>query len=559
MTTPHIARSADATRLLQSLLREKLNFFLWRTSWLVFLMALAILMTAGFRNTIIRDAGGYLYIGQQVLRGIPPYVSLFTHKGPVAPLLVALSTAPANLLGVTDIAAARFCFCLIGAAVVVALYELLFHWTQSRRASLIGAFLLLVCYPFTFGATAGPEPKLPMLLFVVLSLYFTSRRRWFWAGLCGSLATLTWQPTVIYPAITLLLAALCGRPEDALGDGGRAAASPARQFAQRLRSVWGGRLWTMGAVLAGGLLPVALIVAYYLERGAFDRFLYCYLLFNVTDLNRGALTFVDHIRVPLQVTILNYRGALIPIVLGLAGMMGLYIRRMRRYRAWRDVWNDPYAPAFFSFPLPLLWSLQDFQGAPDFYIFLPYVALGCALLVEKGLRAMQRRYASKRVAAVIALHLLVALLGASVYQNQALLDGKLARYEGAAERILQRFGADVRVLARGQPYVLALMEKTSPTPHMNANYLFDLDMQDFPGGYAAWLKQMEAYDPQIVTIGKSSGKYAKDFKAWLAAHYVVQVYSPWTIYVKPELLDAEELASKTAGSARMAAQATPSQ
>ena len=177
----------------------------------VFVASAATLAAAGFRNTMIRDAGGYLYIGQQVLRGVPPYASLFTHKGPLAPLRGALGVALGRLLGLADIIAVRAFFCLIGAATVAALYVLVAHWTGSRRAGMVGALILLGCYPFTFGATAGPEPKLPMLLFVVLSLYLTSRRRWFWAGLCGSLAALTWQPTAIYPAITLFLAALAGR------------------------------------------------------------------------------------------------------------------------------------------------------------------------------------------------------------------------------------------------------------------------------------------------------------------------------------------------------------
>jgi hypothetical protein len=103
----------------------------------------------------------------------------------------------------------------------------------------------------------------------------------------------------------------------------------------------------------------------------------------------------------------------------------------------------------------------------------------------------------------------------------------------------------VRVLARGRPYVLALMHKTSPTPHMNANYVFDLDMERFPGGYAEWLRQIEAYDPQIIAQGRATGRYAEDFKAWLNARYVAQGYAPWNIYVKRELLRPDELLSAT--------------
>jgi len=51
---------------------------------------------------------------------------------------------------------------------------------------------------FTFDAMTGPRPKVLLVMLVLLSLLTTCHHRWFWAGLFGSLAAMTWQPTAVY-------------------------------------------------------------------------------------------------------------------------------------------------------------------------------------------------------------------------------------------------------------------------------------------------------------------------------------------------------------------------
>src|SRR3712207_9105294 len=38
--------------------------------------------------------------------------------------------------------------------------------------------------------------------------------------------------------------------------------------------------------------------------------------------------------------------------------------------------RETFAPVLLSLPFPVIWSMMDFQGYPDFFVFIPYVAIG---------------------------------------------------------------------------------------------------------------------------------------------------------------------------------------
>ena len=41
----------------------------------------------GFAGPLTRDDAIYLYSGQQMAQGTPPYLSIWDHKGPLAPMI----------------------------------------------------------------------------------------------------------------------------------------------------------------------------------------------------------------------------------------------------------------------------------------------------------------------------------------------------------------------------------------------------------------------------------------------------------------------------------------
>jgi len=199
-----------------------------------------------------------------------------------------------------------------------------------------------------------------MLLGMTLSLYLTAKRRWFWAGLCGALGALAWQPGAAFPLITFILALCAARQE-------------------RRRAVVG--------VFAGVVLPLAAIVLYYAERRALPALADGAVIFNLLYLNRGAQKFIGALLKPIRIVSKYYRPLIVPIALGLAAYLPLCVERVRRRVPLRAfLTTDRYASVLITLPMPFLWSFMDFQSYPDFYVFLPYVALGVAWSAESALR-----------------------------------------------------------------------------------------------------------------------------------------------------------------------------
>jgi hypothetical protein len=399
----------------------------------------------------------------------------------------------------------RYLFYVLACCTVAVVALLVEHLLRSRRAGLLAAVIFLGFYPFTFGATAGPEPKLPMMCFLTLNLYLTATRRWFWAGVCGALSALTWQPTVVFPAVTLLLALLAGRAE--------------RRRAALL-------------TLVGGALPVIAVVAYFIERSALQSLLDNSILFNVIYLDRGEIPLAEHFLGPARVILSKYQIMVIPIIIGLAGMAGIYVWRIRGYRAWRDLAGDPFAPLLIVLPAPALWSIKDFQGAPDFFVFLPFVTLGLAWLLDGALRRLQGAVAGRLWRVALLAGVCLALLGLAVAQNRSRRDWGLEYQMATAAQIMARFGPDLRVFARGVPQALALTHTTSPTPVMNLSYVFDVQESRIPGGFAGWLRVIEEHDPHIIAVEHIAGVHAQEFQDWLDARYNFEQMGPWKVYVK---------------------------
>jgi hypothetical protein len=477
----------------------------------LFVLALAGLVyaTAGFHNRLARDDAFDIYSAQQILRGVPHYVSVFVAKGPLAPMLLALSLVVGRAFGISDVMTARLQACLIGCVLALTMYVLAAHLLASRRAGFIAVLLLLVSQPLTFYVTSGPAPKLPMLPAMLLNLYLTARRRWFWAGLTGALAALVWQPMAVFPLITLCLALLQARA---------------------------GRRRADAAALAGMALPALIIFAYFAERKALGALADGMVIFNLFYIDRGDVSLLERLLKPLSRVFQYYSGLLVPMCAALAAFAGLYATAWRHRSSLRAfLTEDPWAPVLLSLPAPVLWSAVDFQNYPDFYVFLPYIALGAALAVEKGLRWIEHQDRGRRRAQAAALGLCLALLGAAIWTNQTLrwANEGLDPQVGATTQIVKRFGPEARVLAINAPQVYVLSRGVSPTRFLAPMAVYEPFMEARePAGYAGWLERLRQYDPQAVVVGPLNGRHEPDLLGWLQAGFKRERIWPWAMYVK---------------------------
>ncbi len=498
---------------------------------LIFALAAAVYFQHGFEGALSRDNAIYLYSGQQMAEGIPPYVSIFDHKGPLAPMLVGVGVALSGFFSTVDIVTVRALFFVIGCLAVVATYLLGASLFRSQRAGLFAALTFLGLFGFARYAVSAPEAKTPMVLFEVLCLLFASQKRWFLAGLCGSLAFLVWQPMAVFVLVTLFLAA-----------------------AQRE----GPKLPAVSRVVAGSGLPVAVTGAYFYLHGALDEMVRGSILFNARFLTREQLLTTAEFFGPLKAVFQGYSTVLVPIavgamlasaVIGLVALVCLHLFGRPSRGSWRDAaTGGAFAPVFLSLPFPVLWSFVDFQGYPDFYVFIPYVAVGFGGFLSFLVGRVEGTGGGVRVAltgGLCAVLTAVAVVGSLVVVDPAAGVSSLDTEERApgpndleyqvqaADEIKERFGEDAKVVSIGAPQLLVLLHKTNPNPY--AFVVRGIDCQiavQTPGGFEGWLRDLRAYDPDVIALGQTSGHYAPMLHEWLTAHYQREEIGPWTLYVK---------------------------
>ena len=67
------------------------------------LAGLVIFLLHGFGGTLTRDLALYSYSGQQLVEGVPPYVSVLNRAGPLAHMVPGGGAAIARLIGTDDL------------------------------------------------------------------------------------------------------------------------------------------------------------------------------------------------------------------------------------------------------------------------------------------------------------------------------------------------------------------------------------------------------------------------------------------------------------------------
>ena len=498
---------------------------------LVFVLAAFIYGQYGLDDELSRTTAANLYAGQKMAEGVPPYVSIFDVLGPLGPMLAGLGVMISEQLGWGDIYTARLLFLIIGCFAVASVYLLGEGLFRSQRVGMFAALTFLGFFWFGKEIARGPYQKVPMVLFVVLSLLLTSRRRWFWAGLCGSLSFLVWQPTAIFPLTTLFVAALQPR--------------------QR-------RLAAVTRVSAGIGLPLATVGAYFYYHGAFYKLLDGAILFHILYGERGQSSLLSHFLTPIQGAFDGFTTMFLPILLGFVMLACLYFSRWVRHGSLRNMLaEDAFAPILLSLPAVVVWSLIDFQNQKDFLVLLPYAALGFGAFLDLAVRRMGDLQVGATplggMQSLLTVGLCVSLVALALantsFGSQAneLRQGLNQQKEEIAD-IEDRFGSDVKLISIDAPEVLVLQHRTNPTPY--AFIVMGIDNHidaNVPGGFEGWVRELEAYDPDVIALRRSedgtsvnlgvAGARKQELMNWLDSNYHLeragaQGHGGWPLYVR---------------------------
>lgn len=476
---------------------------------LVIFISFIIHNAYGVNGSLSRDDAICLYAGQQMVEGTPPYQSIFVNRTPLGGMIASGAIWFSKWIEADDIRAVRTLFLFIGVLHSAILFLLAQRIFSSRTVALFSALAFLAFFDFTRHAASGPQPKTLLVLFQTLSLLLIVKQRWFWAGVAGSLAFLGWQPGAWFGVVAGLFALLEYRNRRLI---------PALQTA------------------LGASVPLIVVAWYFWQKDALSDFIEGAVTFNLKYLSRTEVPLNVHLRIIALNVQNNYEFMFLPIIIGLMVIVGFYFWRRTEHPWWQDLlFHHPLRVILISFIAPVLWTLQDYQGAQDFYVFLPYCALGFGYFLAIIPRYIQQNNSMIRTQIVIAV-ISFALIFGTLINIDSKNNRGLLRQQQFAEEILAQFDEDVRVVSIGSPQFMAITHQTNPNPYLFiiagiANRIED----QTEGGIPGWLAELETYDPDVIVFGDTRGAHAKDITRWIKDHYEEMNHGPWTYYVRPPI------------------------
>jgi hypothetical protein len=462
------------------------------------LTALAVYLPRGFDGLLYRDLGAYAYGAQQVAEGETPYLAMVNRAGPLAQLLPGLGVVAGRLVGADDVLAMRVLF-LVFSVVAVGLAYLVGRDALGSRHAGVATAAALACFGgFVELATYGPREKTPMVMFLLASILAVAHRRWFTAGVLIALATLTWQP--VFPAaLTVAVVAALIAP-------------------RRFRS--------LGLVALGGLVPTALVVAWYLAIGALEELLDNFVLISLEHARSPSL--LRHPTQTLEGLSGHYGASLWILPVGLAAVVLVAV-----VAAFGGTGQPPQQRATTvavgaGALAASAWTVNSFNGWPDGLLVLPFAAVGIGGLVLLVTRVLPTRAAWTFTTAVAAVG--VALAASFGWTTR---DDSLTEQRAEVDAVLGALppGAAMVGMDSPQSLVLADMEQEPRvllySPAIN-RWLDEV----YPGGVTGYVQGVLATDPAVVA---TDGRPPEAVAAVLERDYVrIEKNSRATWWVHPE-------------------------
>lgn len=462
---------------------------------------LVMLAHRPFRQGEGGDSAIYDYIAQSVVRGQLPYRDVVDIKWPAAVHLSALAIVIGKPLGVRDVIAVRLLNIVLVGLLSAIIFLVAEAYLRNRNAAVI-AFLLPLMEPrFIDWMVVGTEPKLPLMVFGMLSLLLIIKDRPFWAGVCSMLACLCWQPGLIFTGVTVLM------------------------FSRYLTS-WRD-LRAIKAVI-GAILPVAVTFIYFYARGALGdlwawTITYNYGVFG-PEAKQGAAGALAHI---WKVTNRIFQADVVIVIVSTFGLLMFVAERVRaRIKGESLRSHDLFRDAIVFPPIVYFaFCLVNFQAGPDLIPFIPFIALFAAKFFLDAGRLMRSRITwfrlrpevpVARIAIVVIL--VVTLVRAALYKIEG---PSLKQQDEAFKTVSQLIGANDKIYVHGMTEILVLLNRPNLNPYVFLDWGAD-DFAAFRKGepFEAIINEMESQAPKVVALSRLKVVTHRDeFKRWAEEHY----------------------------------------
>src|ERR1044072_1536001 len=319
--------------------------------WAVLVVALLVDAQTRFWNMgSAGDRANWDYIAQVISRGDVPYRDVVNIKSPLSAYIGAAAIVVTRPFGIRDVYAIRFMYILLAALTVAFTFLVALDYFASYRLALLAASMMLAFGTLLRINGGGTQPKTPMILFGMVTLWAIIKDRPFTAGVFGMLSALSGQPGLLFVGVAGLA------------------------FTRYLTS-W--RDMKAVRLIAGAAIPLAVCLSYFRGVGALDDFYLWNIDFNATVYGpREARTFPRFYHRIGKMLSRTYRNERFYFYIAAPGLLFSLWQEARRakLRGLRSLLDAAPRHAIVIAPIVyFLFCAIDSQGGADLIPLLPFI------------------------------------------------------------------------------------------------------------------------------------------------------------------------------------------
>jgi hypothetical protein len=454
----------------------------------------------------IGDNSFYDYIAQTIVRGGIQYRDVVDIKGPGAPWLSALAMLIGKYVGLRDVTAVRDLHILMAGLLSSVTFLVANAYLRSRPAAFVAFIIPLMRDPFSEFMIGGTQPKLPMMIFGLLSLLMVIKDRPFWAGCFSMLSCLCWQPGLMFTGAAFLV------------------------FSRYLTNWRDGRAMK---VLLGAAAPFALVAFYFYSKAAFGdlwsmAITYNYMVFG-PEAKRGITDALAHL---WKVASRVFEADVALLFLSFVGYGAYLVARVRaKLKSLQTLSSADTLKDVLLIPpaVYFIFCLINFQGGPDLIPFFPFIGIFAAyflLVIGQWLASKTHRkppgrfFSGGRVPAIIAfIVLLVVLFRSGSYKPEK---GTIEDQDRAFSRVAAMLGPTDTIYVHGTTELLVLLNKPNLNPYLDFDWGKDdyIARQRYNGSFEALLNDIDERAPKIVALSRLRAvAHRADLEQWVNRLY----------------------------------------
>jgi hypothetical protein len=436
------------------------------------------------------------YVAQCIVRGQVPYRDVVEIKAPLSAYLSAGSILIGRRAGLSDVISIRLLNILMAGLLSAITFLVGVKYLRSTLSAWIAFLIVLVPTHFTEWIVAGTEPKLPMILFGMLSVYFIATRMPFWSGLFSMLSCLCWQPGLMFTAVAVLI------------------------FSKYLTN-W--RNLAAAKVLLGAVIPLAALLIYFYSVGALSDFWFWTIVYNLKVYAPETAKGVrERAGLLTRVLIRVFKFDLLLVACSLGGFIWFVIARIQSRREDNGLKSERlFKDAIVILPcVYFAFCWINFQSGPDLVPLFPFGGLFAAFFIAK-LGRSRLRNANLRLLlnTSIAVLLLLILIRSLTYRVEA--EQTLHDQENRIASISNMLSTTDKILVHGTVEILVLLNRPNLNPYVDLRQGKDeFVAQRTPGGFNTLVSQMEDAAPKIVAFSRAGRlHHREELRQWITDHY----------------------------------------